>query len=97
VGKTAAQANFGDNGQLHPVTKADLPKNLTVKVQQVTSLPHGLYGLTLDNGQVWRTTQADWAIEFKANDTVIISRMVLGGYEISLPGHNASVSARRMK
>jgi hypothetical protein len=97
VGKTDAQAKFGDNGQLHPESKADLPKNLTAQVQQATSLPTGLYWLTLDNGQVWRTTQADWAIEFKANDTVTISRMVLGGYQISLAGRPKSVSAKRIK
>jgi hypothetical protein len=97
AGKTDAQAKFGDNGRLHPDAKADLPKTLTVQVQQVTSLPSGRYRLTLDNGQVWRTTQADWALAFKANDTVTISRMVLGGYEISLAGHNASVSATRIK
>jgi hypothetical protein len=97
AGKTDAQAKFGDNGQLHPDAKADLPKNLTVQVQQVTSLPAGRYRLTLDNGQVWRTTQADWALTFKANDTVTISRMVLGGYQISLAGHNTSVSATRIK
>lgn len=95
--KKDAQAKFGDHGQIRPDTKADLPKSLNVKVQQVKSLPNGLYRLTLDNGQVWRTTQADWAIEFKTDDTVTISRMVLGGYEISLAGHNASVSARRIK
>src|SRR6202790_4404846 len=77
-------AKFGDNGHLHPQPKADLPKNLTVQVQQVTPLPTGLYRLTLDNGQVWRTTQADMALAFKANDMVTLSRMVLGGYEISL-------------
>ena len=97
VGNTDAQAKFGDNGQLHTDPKADLPKNLTAQVQQVTSLPSGLYRLTLDNGQVWRTTQADWALEFKANDTVTISRMLLSGYEISLAGQNKSVSARRIK
>jgi hypothetical protein len=97
VDKTDAQARFGDNGQIHPEAKAALPKNLTAQVQQVTSLPSGLYRLTLDNGQVWRTTQADWALAFKANDTVTISRMLLGGYDISLAGQNKSVSARRIK
>ena len=97
VGKTDAQAKFGDNGQIHPGPKVDLPKDLTVQVQQVTPLPTGLYRLTLDNGQVWRTTQADWALAFKANDMVTISRMLLGGYEISLAGQNKSVSARRIK
>jgi hypothetical protein len=97
VGKTEPSAKFGDNGRLHPEAKADLPKNLTVQVQQVTPLPTGLYRLTMDNGQVWRTTQADWALAFKANDTVTISRMVLGGYEISLAGHTTSVNATRIK
>jgi hypothetical protein len=51
----------------------------------------------LDNGQVWRTTQTDSALEFKANDKVVLSRRILGGYEISLAGHNASVSATRIR
>jgi hypothetical protein len=94
---TEAAAKFGDDGRLHPHSKADLPKNLTAQVQQGTPLPYGLYQLTLDNGQVWRTTESDSAVTFKANDTVTISRRVLGGYEISLTGRNASVNATRIK
>jgi len=97
VGKTDAQAKFGDNGRLHPDSKADMPKSLTVQIQQVTPLPYGLYRLTLENGQVWRTTQTDSALAFKANDTIAISRRVLGGYDISLAGRNASVNATRIK
>src|SRR5258707_10214387 len=96
VGKTEPPAKFGDNGQLHPESKADLPKNLTAQVQQVTPLPNGLYRLILDNGQIWRTTRADGAVAFKANDTVTISQ-VLGGYEISLAGHSTTVSEARIK
>jgi hypothetical protein len=97
VAKTEIPAKFGDNGQLHPESKADLPKNLTAKVQQVTPLATGLYRLALDNGQIWRTTQADLALAFKANDMVTISRRVLGGYDISLAGHSTSVNATRVK
>ena len=97
VGKTVAQASFGDNGQLHPESKADLPKDLSAQVRQVTPLPNGRYRLTLDNGQIWRTTQADSAVTFQANDRVIISRRVLGGYAISLARHTASVNAMRIK
>jgi len=97
VARTETSAKFGDNGQLHPESKADLPKNLTAQVQQVTPLPAGLYRLALDNGQVWRTTQADLALAFKANDMVTITRRVLGGYEISLAGHSTSVNATRVK
>ena len=97
VDRSDVQAKFGDSGQLHHEAKPELPKDLTAEVQQVASLPAGRYRLTLDNGQVWRTTQADWALAFKASDTVTISRMVLGGYQISLAGHNATVSATRIK
>jgi hypothetical protein len=97
VAKTDTSAKFGDNGQLHPESKADLPKNLTAQVQQVTPLPTGLYRLALDNGQIWRTTEADLALAFKVNDMVTISRRVLGGYEISLAGHSTSVNATRVK
>lgn len=97
VVKTEPSAKFGDNGQLHSDFKADLPKSLTVQIQRVTPLPYGLYRLALENGQVWRTTEEDSTLAFKANDTIVISRRALGGYEISLAGRNASVNATRIK
>jgi hypothetical protein len=93
--RTDSQGKFGDDGRFHTESKPALPKNLSARVREVTILPAGLYRLTLDNGQVWDTTQADSALAFKANDAVTISRRVLGGYEISLAGHNNSVSATR--
>lgn len=96
-GKTDAQAKFGDNGALHPEAKADLPKTLTAQVQQVGPLPNGLYRLTLDNGQVWHTTESDMALAFKANDKVVISRGVLGSYHIALAGHSTSVNVKRVQ
>jgi hypothetical protein len=90
-------AKFGDDSRLHTDAKIDLPKNLTAKVQQVTPLANGLYRLTLDNGQVWTSTEADSALTFKVNDRVTISRMLLGRFEISLAGHTTGVSATRMK
>jgi hypothetical protein len=95
--KTQPLARFGDSGALHPDSQTDLPKSITVHVLQVTPLAHGLYRLTLENGQAWRTTQGDSALEFKANDMVTISRRVMGGYEVSLTGRNASVNATRIK
>jgi hypothetical protein len=97
VVKTEPLASFGDNGGLHPGSQTDLPKSITARIQQVTPLAYGLYRLTLENGQVWRTTQGDSALEFKANDTVTISRRIMGGYEVSLAGRNASVNATRIK
>lgn len=97
VSKPETAAAFGDNGALHPESRADQPKSITVHVQQAKSLAYGLYRLSLENSQVWRTTQEDSALEFKANDLVTISRRVMGGYEISLTGRNASVNATRIK
>jgi hypothetical protein len=97
--KPDALARFGDTGQLHPERKSmtDLPKNVTAQVQQVTPLAKSLYQVTLDNGQVWQTTQADWAIAFRAGDRVTISRLPLGGYQISVAGNNLSIGAKRIK
>jgi hypothetical protein len=89
------QAQFGDNGRLHPEAKPSLPKYLSAQVREVTLLPAGLYRLSLDNGQVWDTTQADSGLSFKANDAVRISRGLLGSHQINLAGHNISVGVIR--
>lgn len=92
-------AQFGDKGQLQPERKlkAALPKTLTAKVRSAAPMGGGLYRLTLENGQIWETRQADWALEFKPSDTVTISRMVLGSYEISLEGQGRSIGVRRIQ
>jgi hypothetical protein len=72
-----------------------LPKELSAQVREVAALPAGLYRLTLDNGQVWDTTQAASALTFKANDAVTITRGSLGSHQISLAGHSTGVSAIR--
>ncbi len=71
------------------------PKSVSVRVREVTLLPAGLYRLTLDNGQVWETTQADSALSFKANDPIVISRGLLGSNQVALSGHTTSVGATR--
>jgi hypothetical protein len=91
------QARFGDDGRIRSETKPPIPKSLTAQVREVIPLPAGLYRLTLDNEQVWSTTQADPALAFKVDDAVTISRLLLGGYEISLKGHTTTVSAVRTK
>jgi hypothetical protein len=92
-------ASFGDNGQLQQQlkAKAKLPKELQFKVQTAVPIGQGLYRLTLENGQIWETRQADWALEFKSGDTVTISRMVFDTYQISLAGRGLSVGVRRIK
>ena len=92
---TQPQANFGDDGRLHTKTDTPPPKNLSARVREASPLPAGLYRLTLDNGQVWDTTQADSALAFKSNDAITITRGWLGSYYISLAGHSTSLSVAR--
>jgi hypothetical protein len=95
------EARFGDNGQLHAELKAkaaaSLPKSLTSKVLSAMRLPQGLYRLTLDNGQIWQTREADWALDFKSSDEVTVSRLALGGYQVSMAGNARSVGVKRIQ
>ncbi len=92
-------AGFGDRGQL-PAEKAaqsGLPKRLNYKLAKSESLAGGLFRLTMDNGQVWVTKEADWALEFSAGDEVMIQRMVLGAYRVSHVGQGRNVTVARIQ
>ena len=90
-------AEFGDNGQLRPQQRANLPKKLDFKVRSVASTARGMYRLTMENGQVWETKQADWTLDFKSGDAVTISRMMFDSYQISLTGRGTSVGVKRLQ
>jgi hypothetical protein len=94
----APEASFGDTGNLRgSPPKPVLPKRLTATVQNAVSLGQGLYRLTLDNAQIWQTTQADWALDFHPGTSVTISRMTFGNYLISLTGQGRTVSIKRIQ
>ncbi len=94
-----AAASFGDNKDLQQkrAPKVDLPKMVELTVTKAARLGQGLYRLTLENGQVWETHEADWTLEFKSSDVITISRLPLGSYVISIPGKARTVSARRIQ
>jgi hypothetical protein len=85
-------AAFGDTGQ-----RPTPPQRLTATVLSAVPLPQGLFRLTLDNGQIWETRQADWALDFKSSNSVTISRMMLGSYAISLAGQGRTVAVKRIQ
>ena len=93
------EAQFGDTGQLQPkpALTENLPKSVTAAVRSAQPLAQGLYRLSLDNGQVWQTLEADWALHFQSSDSVTISRLPLGGYQISMAGSGRSVGAKRIQ
>jgi hypothetical protein len=90
----ARSVKLGGDGRSRSEAKSE-PKLVSAQVREVTLLPAGLYRLTLDNGQVWETTQADSALAFKANDAIVISRGLLGSNQVALSGHTTSVGATR--
>ncbi len=96
VAKTP-EAAFGDTGNLRGSQKPVLPKRLTATVLDAVPLGQGLYRLTLDNGQIWQTTQADWAMDFDSRNSVTISRMMFGNYLISRTGQGRTVSVKRIQ
>jgi hypothetical protein len=91
-------AQFGDNDHLQKqrAPKVEVPKSLELTVKSAQSLNQGLYRLTLENGQVWETRQAEWSLAFKAGDVITISRLPLGGYQVSMKGNPHSIGAKRM-
>jgi hypothetical protein len=74
-----------------------LPKNVSATVTNAVALPQGRYRLTLDNGQIWETHDADWSLAFKSSDAVTITRMAMGGYQLSMTGRGPSVGVKRIK
>jgi hypothetical protein len=92
---SSAEAPAGEfGGEFRPPKSG--PKTLKATVTGVAPLGQGLYRLTLDNGQVWTTTQADWTLAFESNDSVTISRMMLGNYVITRASQGHAVGVKRV-
>jgi len=93
----APQDFFGDTGNLRGSERPVLPKRVTATVLNAVTLGQGLYRLTLDNGQIWQTTQADRAMDFYPQNSITITRMKFGNYLISLTGQGRTVSVKRIQ
>jgi hypothetical protein len=95
----APAAQFGDNEHLQKLRTptVETPKTLELTIKSAQPLLQGLFRLTLENGQVWETRQADWTLAFKPSDIITISRLPLGGYQISMKGNPHSVGAKRIQ
>ena len=94
----AAKSRFGENGQLRGDVefRRSMPKQIKVNVKRVAALPNGRYLLTLDNDEIWQTTERDWAVEFRPDEPITISRLPLGGYQIASTGQHRSVGIKRI-
>jgi uncharacterized cupin superfamily protein len=82
----SAEEKFGFRGSIaraeHDKQEAEERQfeQLTAKVAELSTLPHGEMQLTLDNGQVWQQKPGDRAMRVKVGDEVTIRRGSLGSF-----------------
>jgi hypothetical protein len=94
--------NFGGDNlpRPEPAPGAARPiESITASVKEYAITPTGKFVVFLDNGQVWRQQQADTGTaRFKSRDNkVVISRAMLGSYELQLNGGNKTFKVNRVK
>jgi len=67
------------------------------KIERVIKLSRGNYRLVFENGQVWEEIEYDPRTRYKAGDTVIVKRGVLGTYNIISERTSRKNKVRRVK
>jgi hypothetical protein len=87
------EGKFGARGDLNPEKREELSE-ITAKVTEVSTRPHGELVVTLDNGQVWVERTASSKIKVKAGDTVKIESGALGSFVLIAPNGRSSKVAR---
>jgi len=87
------EERFGARGGLDPERREEL-KEITGKVTEVGTRPHGEVVVTLDNGQVWAERSASSKIKVKVGDTVRIESGALGSFLLIAPNGRSSKVAR---
>jgi hypothetical protein len=100
----SAQDKFGYRGQ---IARADIDKKeaaeregaeqLTAKVTELATLPHGELVLTLDNGQVWQQKPGDRAMRIKVGDEVTIRPASLRSFLLTSAAANGSMRVTRVQ
>jgi hypothetical protein len=83
----SAEEKFGYRGNLARATldkqqAADRQEfdQLTAKIAELVTLPHGELQLTLDNGQVWQQKPGDRGMRVKVGDEATIRHGSLGSF-----------------
>ncbi len=73
--------------------------SITAKVTEYSYTPFGKFIIFLDNGQVWRQVEGDSdKADFHGSDnTVAISRAVLGSYALSINSSSKTFKVKRIK
>jgi hypothetical protein len=100
----SAQDKFGYRGT---IARAELDKKeaeertgseqLTARITEIATLPHGEVRLTLDNGQIWQQNSGERGLRVRVGDEVTIRRASLGSFLLSSSGVKGVTRVARVK
>jgi hypothetical protein len=97
----SAEDKFGYRGNM---ARAELdrkaeqqPDELTAKVAELETLPHGELLLTLDNGQMWQQKTAERPLRVKVGDQITIKHGALNSFLLTSESTNGSMRVSRVK
>jgi len=93
---------FGKNQMPAPAPEeGQVIESITADVTDYARTPFGRFIVVLDNGQVWRQIDSDTSVarfERDAKDNkVVISRGLLGSYNLKINEQNATFKVKRLK
>jgi hypothetical protein len=90
----AVAQNFGVTRAMEQSKQSTQPNEITARVTDVATRPHGELVLTLDNGQVWQQIEAVAGWSVKAGDQVIIRSGAFSSYRLLAPSGRATKVTR---
>ncbi|MGQ0741264.1 MAG: hypothetical protein ACT4OG_03065 [Alphaproteobacteria bacterium] len=92
---------FGKAQVRAPEEEVEILESITAGVTEYAMTPFGKFIVFLDNGQVWRQLDADTGVarflKPASRNKVIISRGLLGSYNLKINDQNLIFKARRVK
>jgi hypothetical protein len=93
------QENFGIERRRSAAAAEALEsvREVRARIAGVRDLPEGRRLLTLDNGQVWRTTEANPAVRWRVGDELVITRGALKSFRASAVGSSRVLGVRRVE
>ncbi len=71
--------------------------SITAGIVETLTAPDGAYVFVLDNGQIWRQTDADRVFKSRRDTVAIIETGLLGSYRMHFEGKNQTFTVRRVK
>lgn len=78
-------------------TRPEVITSITANIVETLTARDGSYVFVLDNGQIWRQTDADRVFKSRRDTVAIIETGFLGSYRMHFEGKNQTFTVRRVK